>query len=331
VNCSHCHQPHAGGTATIELMYDVKLEDAKLLGVRPSQGTFGIAEGKIVAPGDPLGSVLLYRISKLGGGRMPRVGSNEVDEQAIAMFYEWIDQMPRTPSAETIGQEANLAEQRANDLNEELIQKLTASTRGAMALMRRIDRGDLPTKTRDQVIAIAAQHPQTEVRDLFERFIPPAQRLKRLGDQVNIAELLMLSGDAERGKQIFFREGAASCKSCHRIAGVGEMIGPDLSQIGKKYPRPDLLTQLLEPSKFMEPQYVPVVVETVDGRVITGLLKEKNEREVVLRDALQEYHISAADVESLVAQQKSLMPDLLLRDLTPQQAADLLEYLSSLK
>src|SRR5262245_48812893 len=40
VNCSHCHQPHAGGTSTIELMYQVKLEDAKAVDVRPTQGTF---------------------------------------------------------------------------------------------------------------------------------------------------------------------------------------------------------------------------------------------------------------------------------------------------
>jgi putative heme-binding domain-containing protein len=131
---------------------------------------------------------------------------------------------------------------------------------------------------------------------------------------------------------LFFRDGAASCKSCHRVAGQGETLGPDLSQIGKKYRPDEMLAHLLEPSKFMEPKYVPYVLETVDGRVHTGLLIERTDEEVVLRNALnQEVRIAANDVEMLLSQQKSLMPDLLLRDLTPQQAADLLAFLGGLK
>jgi hypothetical protein len=44
-----------------------------------------------------------------------------------------------------------------------------------------------------------------------------------------------------------------------------------------------------------------------------------------------EIRVSLDEVEMLVPQPKSLMPELLLRDMTPQQAADLLAYLSSLK
>src|SRR5215468_270531 len=37
-------------------------------------------------------------------------------------------------------------------------------------------------------------------------------------------------GDAVRGKAIF--EGKGNCQSCHRVAGVGSVFGPDLSTIG---------------------------------------------------------------------------------------------------
>ena len=93
-NCSHCHQFNAGGTANIALGFDVPLEQTKTVGVRPIQGTFNIAGARIIAPGDPAGSVLYYRISKLGGGRMPRVGSNQVDERATRMIHDWIARMP---------------------------------------------------------------------------------------------------------------------------------------------------------------------------------------------------------------------------------------------
>ncbi|MEO8494917.1 MAG: hypothetical protein ABI614_07595, partial [Planctomycetota bacterium] len=79
-------------------------------------------------------------------------------------------------------------------------------------------------------------------------------------------------------------------------------------------------------------KYVTYLVETSDGRVLTGLLVSKDDSEVVLRDAANVLvHISTADVEQLVTQQKSLMPELLLRDMTAQQVADLLAYLGSLK
>ena len=65
---------------------------------------------------------------------------------------------------------------------------------------------------------------------------------------------------------------------------------------------------------------------------IFGLLKSKTDKEVVLGTAGdQEVRVAAAKVERLVPQPKSLMPELLLRDLSAEQAADLLEFLSSLK
>ena len=75
-----------------------------------------------------------------------------------------------------------------------------------------------------------------------------------------------------------------------------------------------------------------VVAETVEGQLHTGVLVDKNDKEVVLRDVQdKEIRLPAGKVTGLLSQKKSLMPEQLLRDLTAQQAADLLEYLGSLK
>ena len=59
---------------------------------------------------------------------------------------------------------------------------------------------------------------------------------------------------------------------------------------------------------------------------------KKDASEVVLKDAQnKEVRISAKQIEQLVPQERSLMPELLLRDMTAQQVADLLDYLSSLR
>jgi hypothetical protein len=74
------------------------------------------------------------------------------------------------------------------------------------------------------------------------------------------------------------------------------------------------------------------VAETSDGRVLAGFLVEKSEKEITLKDAQNHLlHLPADQVESLAAQKRSQMPDLVLRDVTAQDAADLLAYLLTLK
>jgi putative heme-binding domain-containing protein len=175
-------------------------------------------------------------------------------------------------------------------------------------------------------------HPSTEVRDLFERFLPESQRIRRLGDVIDPKVILDLKGDARRGRAIFAAESVVNCKSCHRLEGVGVEIGPDLSKIGAKYPLPELLQQILEPSRSVDPKYTVYRLETNSGLVHSGLLIERNEKEIVLRDAQNAaIRIAVSDVAMLSSEKPSLMPDLLLRSLTAQQAADLLAYLGSLK
>ncbi len=337
VNCSHCHQPHAGGSATIDLLHDVKLADAKLIDAKPGQGAFGISAARIVSPGDPLGSVLHYRMATIGSGRMPRIGSEEVDEQAVAMIREWIAQLPAssppaTPVPATNPQIFPRLIAGSKVERDAIVKQLTSSTRGALELMIWLQQPDLNADVRQEIVALTVENPQAEIRGLFERFVPASQRAKRLGTAVNAAELLAMEADVERGRQLFVRDGSTSCKSCHRVNGTGETLGPDLSQIGKKYSPAEMLTHLLEPSRFIDAKYVPYVLETTGGLVHSGLLLEKTDTEIVLKNAQnKEVRVPAGDVESLVSQQKSLMPELLLREMTPQQAADLLAFLTSLR
>ena len=68
VNCAHCHRFGGGGTANVDLRRNLSLEDTRTVGLRPTQGTFNFFDPSIISAGDPFGSVLLYRMSKLGRG-----------------------------------------------------------------------------------------------------------------------------------------------------------------------------------------------------------------------------------------------------------------------
>jgi putative heme-binding domain-containing protein len=206
------------------------------------------------------------------------------------------------------------------------------TTRGALLLVGLLDHGAATDGLRREVVAISRSSEHVEVRDLFERFIPEGDRVKRLGDVIDRSAILAMAGDAKRGRTIFMANPAAQCKTCHKVGDVGEFVGPDLTKIGSKYGKPALLEQILEPSKTIDPQFVAHVVETKDGRVMTGLIVEKGAREVVVKDAQgKTIRVANDDVQQLVPQSRSLMPELLLRDLTAQEVADLLEFMASLR
>ena len=68
--------------------------------------------------------------------------------------------------------------------------------------------------------------------------------------------------------------------------GVG--VGPDLTKIGAKYDKAGLLEQILEPSKTIDPAFAAYLLETKDGRVVSGLAVEKTANDVVLKDSCKE-------------------------------------------
>jgi putative heme-binding domain-containing protein len=342
VNCGHCHTRGGGGSAFFDVQFHHPLARTSLIGSRPTQGTFGILGAEIIAPGDPYRSVLYYRMSKLGHGRMPQFGSGVVDSFGTSLIRVWIESLHREDSAQK-SVEPLREKQRVKLWNylgrdrvgaDQELSELLASPGSALMIAETIDLAStsIDQKSKQQIVAAGYANPDPAIRDLFERFIPEEQRLKRLGGTIQAAAILAMSGSADRGKDLFFKSAGVQCKNCHKIGSEGQTLGPDLSQIGKKLDKAKLLESILEPSKTIDPQFVSHLVETKDGEVLMGLLVRRTDAEVVLKKAdLKEVSIPASGIERSVPQQKSLMPDLLMKDMTPQQAADLLEFLAGLK
>jgi len=219
----------------------------------------------------------------------------------------------------------------SDELRHEAADRMIASTGGALALLRMIDNDALPAEVRASVINRAADHPDANVRTLFERFLPEDQRPKPLGSVIKPKDILALDANSSRGEKIFFQSSASRCKECHRVRGVGGTIGPDLSQIGRKYERAALLETILNPSKAIAPEFVSYLLESDAGQLYAGFVVEKNDREVVLKDAQGHLiRVPNDEVVTLAEQKKSIMPELVLRDATAQDAADLLGYMMSL-
>lgn len=337
VNCAHCHRRGGGGTAHLELPYELPLERTHLLDARPTQGSFDVLGAKVLASGDPYRSILLYRMSKLGRGRMPYVGSSVMDRAGVQLIHDWISGLPAETSDGQPVREAQqqaiqrlLAQQVSPSAADADIRLLLSSTSGALMLaVNLVDRhhGDPLVQ---QVVAAVATHPQLQIRDLFEPHIPSEKRAKRLGGTVDPAEILALVGDVERGEQLFGSAAGVQCRNCHRIGDIGKSLGPDLDKPIRAPGKAQLLEAILSPSKDIDPAYVAQLVETADGRLFVGMVVSRTDEELVLKDAQNtEHRLPVASIQFQTPQQKSLMPELLTQDLTAQELADLLAFLAA--
>lgn len=143
------------------------------------------------------------------------------------------------------------------------------------------------------------------------------------------ARVSVLPGDAARGRQVFFSKKVA-CYGCHQIEKEGGQVGPDLSLIGSVRRTIDLVEAISIPSSTIVPGYRSFTVLTADGKVASGLIVRQTSDAVYLRTAdLSEIRIPRNDIDQLAPSDQSIMPQGLDKTMTPQDFADLLEFLHS--
>ncbi len=142
---------------------------------------------------------------------------------------------------------------------------------------------------------------------------------------VDVAKL----GDPARGERIYRRTDAA-CQKCHAIAGAGGLVGPDFTSIGASAQVDYLIESLLAPNAKIKEGYNSLVVNTIDGKVVTGIKLRETKTELVLRDAEdKEIVVPVADIDSR-KDGRTLMPDGTTDPLTRQELVDLVRFLSEL-
>jgi len=153
---------------------------------------------------------------------------------------------------------------------------------------------------------------------------PPTQE-----EALKIAAEVLAKGNAERGEKIFRRKDL-SCLKCHSIAQAGGQVGPELTALGSISPVDYIVNSILNPNLAIKEQYVTRVMLTTDGGVVTGIVIDRDDTRVRVRDASGKVlTIPAADIED-EAEGKSLMPQGLTKFLTHDEFLDLARFVAEL-
>ncbi len=145
-----------------------------------------------------------------------------------------------------------------------------------------------------------------------------------------LAELVAASGDSAKGREVFLQKG--TCTKCHKVAGEGKDVGPDLSEIGTKLSKEAIYVSILSPSAGISHNFETYEVVTIEGQIATGVLVSQTDAEVKLKNAEAiELTFPKDQVDEMNKLAISLMPGDLQKNLTVEELTNLVEYLTTLK
>jgi putative heme-binding domain-containing protein len=112
-------------------------------------------------------------------------------------------------------------------------------------------------------------------------------------------------GNAARGRELF----TSACSTCHRLGEIGtSTVGPPLDGMGA-HPRAELLTQILDPNREVDPSFWQVNVTTRGGETIAGVIASENAASLTLRNPAGDVEVRQTDIATRETTRRSLMPE----------------------
>ncbi len=134
----------------------------------------------------------------------------------------------------------------------------------------------------------------------------------------------LAAADLRQGRALFQK----TCAGCHKLYGQGGDLAPDLTGAGRgniDY----LLENIVDPSAVVTKEFRTTIALLDDGRVLSGLLTNRNDKVITLADQDYVQRIPTEEITELKQLATSTMPDGLLNQLNEQQIAALFAYLQS--
>ena len=167
------------------------------------------------------------------------------------------------------------------------------------------------------------KHENDGVRERAEKVLAdtiPEDRKKVLA---NYQHVLELDSDPRRGREVFRKH----CATCHRIGELGVDVAPDIADSYSRK-REQLLTDILQPNRAIDANYIMYVLETVEGRILNGVMVSQTATSVTLKQPEgKTFTILRSEIEQVQSSGISLMPEGLEQNIPPADMADLITFI----
>lgn len=252
------------------------------------------------------------------------VNFRKTNDWADMMNWESVANEIMTPNMKKMMEyKANLNDKKISDSEKIKIAKLMAKDPDGGNYLVDMKAGyQLDNKIAKAVSEDIFNNPDVKVRILASQFF------LRNGAPLKLDFIARMGGDLEKGKRTF----ATYCTTCHRHGENGNDIGPDLTNIHKKFDKLGLLDAIINPSASMVFGFESYSITTKKGKNYFGFLLGDDGKNVTIKDAAgQKFVVKTADIKVKEKMPNSLMPDPTALGLKEQELADLSSYLLSFK
>jgi putative membrane-bound dehydrogenase-like protein len=218
-----------------------------------------------------------------------------------------------------------------DDEKADAIQTLASRPSYALMLLAAIERGQVPRRdvsafTVRQLLGLNHKAVSDKLGKVWGTIRPASQEKAALMARYKslLTPEYLKSADVARGRAVYAR----TCASCHRLFGEGGDVGPELT--GSQRGNLDyLLENILDPSAIVPTEYQVTILATKDGRVLTGIIKQENDKTVTVRTQNESVIVPKEEIEERHKSALSMMPEGLLGALKDGEVRDLVAYLGS--
>lgn len=215
------------------------------------------------------------------------------------------------------------------DEKADAVQTLVARTTFAKALLEAVEAGtvprtDVPVTIARQIIALNDKATTERLEKVWGKIAPVAKEraalMKKWKDA--LTEDALKRADVTNGRAVFAR----SCASCHKMFGVGQAVGPELT--GSQRSNLDyVLENVIDPSAVVPREYKLVNFTTTDDRVISGIVVSETKDAVTVRTTNEQLVLPVSDIAARKQTNLSIMPEGLFDAMKPDEVRDLVAYL----
>ena len=156
-----------------------------------------------------------------------------------------------------------------------------------------------------------------------------SKKVGELDKKFVLAKVKNIKGDIKLGEQLYTRSG---CVACHARSESEMAKGPYMGNVGTTFTRDAIAEAIIDPNATISQGFTSVLFKMKDGSSHTGFVSSREHGQIALRNLFGiTTKIAHEDVVSEKKLKTSMMPEGLVNNLSINEFAALVDYLSSLK